>query len=117
MEKRISNSMEKFGLTYMELLRKVAVTCDEFILFVREKTYSQNMADWPNKCGDVFYDFPILSSFGTCFMTNIENNLTWVEHLDFKYRYFQLIFLSNNYIIEHSLINSMIKHLFALHLL
>merc|ERR1711953_46493 len=76
MEKRISNSMEKFGLTYMELLRKVAVTCDEFILFVREKTYSQNMADWPNKCGDVFYDFPILSSFGTCFMTNIENNLT-----------------------------------------
>ena len=76
MEKRISNSMEKFGLTYMELLRKVAVTCDEFILIVREKTYSQNMADWPNKCGDVFYDFPILSSFGTCFMSNTENNLT-----------------------------------------
>ena len=78
MEERIAKSMEKFGMTYMELLRKVAVTCDEFVLFVREKTYSPDMNEWPRKCGDIFYDFPILSSFGTCFVTNSDYNLTWV---------------------------------------
>ena len=37
MEALISGSMARHGLTYLQLLRRVAVTCDEFILFVREK--------------------------------------------------------------------------------
>ena len=37
MEALISASMARHGLTYLQLLRRVAVTCDEFILFVREK--------------------------------------------------------------------------------
>ena len=37
MEAAISASMARHGLTYLQLLRRVAVTCDEFILFVREK--------------------------------------------------------------------------------
>ena len=37
MEALISASMARHGLTYLQLLRSVAVTCDEFILFVREK--------------------------------------------------------------------------------
>ena len=76
MEARISKSMEKFGMSYLELLRAVAVTCDEFVLFVRQKTYSPNITEWPRKCGDIFYDFPLLGSFGTCFLTNPDYNLT-----------------------------------------
>ena len=37
MEAAISASMARHGLTYLQLLRRAAVTCDEFILFVREK--------------------------------------------------------------------------------
>ena len=44
MEKRIDSALEKHNMTYLEMLRKIAITCDEFILFVREKRYSPDMA-------------------------------------------------------------------------
>merc|ERR1712012_23615 len=34
------------------------------------------MNQWPRKCGDVFMETPILTSFGTCFMSNPEYNMT-----------------------------------------
>ena len=70
MENRIDEALTKHSLTYLELLRNVAVTCDEFILFVREKKYSPDFRKWPKKCGEVFLEQPILTSFGTCFINN-----------------------------------------------
>ena len=37
MEARVSASLAAHNLTYLQLLRRLAITCDEFILFVREK--------------------------------------------------------------------------------
>ena len=44
MEARVSASLAAHNLTYLQLLRRLAITCDEFILFVREKRYSPDMA-------------------------------------------------------------------------
>ena len=70
MEARIDAALVKHNMTYLEMLRKVAITCDEFILFVREKKYDPEFATWPKKCGEVFSEIPILTGFGTCFITN-----------------------------------------------
>ena len=37
-------SLAAHNLTYLQLLRRLAITCDEFILFVRETRYSPDMA-------------------------------------------------------------------------
>ena len=76
MEETINSAMKKHDLTNLELIRKVAISCDDFILFVREKVYPDDMNQWPRKCGDVFMETPILTSFGTCFMSNPEYNMT-----------------------------------------
>jgi uncharacterized protein YbcI len=34
MEKKLNRSMEKFGLTRLELFTKIAVKCENFIVFV-----------------------------------------------------------------------------------
>jgi len=70
MENRIDEAMSKHNISYLQLLRNVAVTCDEFILFVREKKYNPDFSTWPKKCGEVFLEQPILTSFGTCFISN-----------------------------------------------
>ena len=75
-KERIAAAMTKHSLSYLELIRRVAIDCDDFILFVREKTYPKDMSLWPRKCGDIFMAKPILTSFGTCFMTNPEYNMT-----------------------------------------
>ena len=39
--------MAKYNLTYLELLRKLAVDCDQFILFVRDKSFGGQYESWP----------------------------------------------------------------------
>ena len=41
--------MAQHNLTYLELLRKLAVDCDQFILFVRDKSFESDMNEWPEK--------------------------------------------------------------------
>ena len=41
--------MAQHNLTYLELLRKLAVDCDQFILFVRDKSFEAEMNEWPEK--------------------------------------------------------------------
>ena len=49
MDVRINDSMAKHNLTYLDLLRNLAIDCDKFILFVRDKSFSKygNYANWP----------------------------------------------------------------------
>ena len=51
MDARITQSMAQYNLTYLELLRKLAVDCDQFILFVRDKSFESDMTEWPDKYG------------------------------------------------------------------
>ena len=83
MEKRIDSALEKHNMTYLEMLRKIAITCDEFILFAREKKYDPKFETWPKKCGEVFSDIPILTGFGTCFITNPSYKIRWVASVKF----------------------------------
>ena len=69
MEKKLLNSMETFGLTQLELFRKVAVKCENFIVFFRESSFGSDTTKWPKICGDLFYPIPMFSPFGTCFTT------------------------------------------------
>ena len=94
MENRIDEAMSKHNISYLQLLRNVAVTCDEFILFVREKKYNPDFSTWPKKCGEVFLEQPILTSFGTCFISNPNYQL----RLDISLSSFLSILTLNNYI-------------------
>ena len=76
MENRVESAMVKHNLTYLELLRKVAISCDEFVLFVREKKYPADIREWPQKCGEIFLPQPIFTPFGTCFKSNPNYELT-----------------------------------------
>ena len=69
MDARIEEAMTEFNISYLDLLRDLAVSCDQFILFLREKSYGPNWDYWPKACGDVFSKVPILTPFGTCFTT------------------------------------------------
>ena len=51
MDTRITQSLAQHNLTYLELLRKLAVDCDEFILFIRDKSFESDMTEWPEKYG------------------------------------------------------------------
>ena len=51
MDARITQSLAQHNLTYLELLRKLAVDCDQFILFVRDKSFESDMTEWPDKYG------------------------------------------------------------------
>ena len=51
MDARISEAMARHNLTYLGLLRKLAVDCDQFILFVRDKSFESEMDQWPEKYG------------------------------------------------------------------
>ena len=72
MEGRIKAAMKSNNVSYLELLRKVAIGCDEFILFIRQKSdsFTEDSANWPKSCGEIFSTFPILTPFGTCFTTH-----------------------------------------------
>ena len=52
MDARISEAMVNHNLTYLGLLRKLAVDCDQFILFVRDKSFESEMDQWPEKYGN-----------------------------------------------------------------
>ena len=79
MENRLLRSMEKFNLTRLEMYRKIAVKCEEFIGFVREKSFGPNIQSWPLPCGDVFFKVPILTPFGTCFTT--KKTIRWIQKI------------------------------------
>ena len=72
MERRIKESMIRNKLTYLQLLRNVAIDCDEFILFLRQKSddFGEDRSLWPKTCGDIFSNIPVLTPFGTCFTTS-----------------------------------------------
>ena len=72
LEKRIQSSMTKFEMSRIELLRNISVDCREFLVFMRIKSFGENIATWPELCGDIFYDIPIFTPFGTCFTTKME---------------------------------------------
>ena len=82
MEERIKSAMESKNVSYPELLRDVAISCEEFILFVRQKSddFTGNPESWPKSCGEIFSNFSILTPFGTCFTshpnyTQVQSNL------------------------------------------
>ena len=64
--------MELYNVSYLQLLRNVSISCDEFILFMREKSenFTEDSESWPKTCGEIFSTFPILTPFGTCFTTH-----------------------------------------------
>ena len=73
MEERIKAAMEWKNVTYLELLRDVAISCNDFVLFLREKSdssYGSDLREWPAPCGDIFSPLPLMTQFGTCFTTN-----------------------------------------------
>ena len=69
MESRLEAAMETHNISYFDLLRDVAIDCNQFILFLREKSFGPNWAEWPSFCGEVFSEVPIFTPFGTCFTT------------------------------------------------
>ena len=71
MEQRLNKSMEKFGLTRLELFRNIAVKCENFIVFVREISFGSDPENWPKVCGEIFQTLPILTPFGTCFTSMV----------------------------------------------
>ena len=72
MEEKLLKSLKKFDLSRLELLRNVAVKCEQFIIFMREQSFGSDQRNWPTVCGDVFDTIPILSPFGTCFTSKID---------------------------------------------
>ena len=72
MEERIKAAMKWRKVTYLQLLRDVAISCEEFVLFVRQKSddYGNNIRQWPERCGTVYSKVPVLTPFGTCFTTS-----------------------------------------------
>ena len=81
MEEKLNRSMEKFGLTRLELFRNIAVKCENFIVFVREISFGSDPKNWPRVCGEIFKILPILTPFGTCFTTMI--SVRFVFELEF----------------------------------
>jgi hypothetical protein len=71
MDQRLYRSMEKFGLTRLELFRNIAVKCENFIVFVRDISFGSDPENWPSDCGEIFQTLPILTPFGTCFTSII----------------------------------------------
>ena len=88
-DEKIAQSMAKYNVTYLELLRNLAVDCDQFILFVRDKSFGSQSESWPDRsshlmcgeslkyfipmrprCGTLFSTLPILTPFGTCFTSH-----------------------------------------------
>ena len=70
MEKRINETIKIHNITYLELLRDVAIGCNQFIYFVKEKSFGPNWDNWPTVCGTIFSKTPILTPFGTCYTTH-----------------------------------------------
>ena len=72
MEGRIKSVMDSKNITYLQLLRNVSIDCEEFILFIRQKSdnFTEDSQSWPKSCGDIFSTFPILTPFGTCFTSH-----------------------------------------------
>ena len=70
MEERLLNSMKRFNISRLEMLRSIAVHCEDFIIFLRDKSFGTDIFKWPITCGDIFYTIPIFTPFGTCFTTN-----------------------------------------------
>ena len=69
MDEKINESMKIHNVTYLELLRDVAISCSDFIYFVREKSFGPDWDTWPTICGNIFSNVPILTPFGTCYTT------------------------------------------------
>ena len=78
MEERITAAMKWKNVTYLQLLRDVAISCEDFVLFLRQKSdlYGADISRWPVPCGDIFSTVPVLTSFGTCFTSNPNYTLT-----------------------------------------
>ena len=70
METKIDATLKEHNISYLELLRELAIDCDQFLLFAREKNWGNDLSQWPAICGTVFSSVPILTPFGTCFTSN-----------------------------------------------
>ena len=67
MEERLLK--KRFNMSRLEMFRSIAVHCEDFIIFLRDKSFGTDTFKWPITCGDIFY-IPIFTPFGTCFTTN-----------------------------------------------
>ena len=70
MEERINEAIKIHNVSYLEFLRDVAVSCNDFIFFVREKSFGPDWDTWPQICGKIFSNVPIMSPAGTCYTTH-----------------------------------------------
>ena len=59
--------------TFLDLLRTVAIDCDDFVMHMNSKVLSRNTQNKNRKCGDLFNQQPIFSPIGTCFTTKEQN--------------------------------------------
>ena len=59
--------------TFLDLLRAVAIDCDDFVMHMNSKVLSRNTQNKNRKCGDLFNQQPIFSPIGTCFTTKEQN--------------------------------------------
>ena len=80
MEERILDTMRQFNMTRLEMFQNIAVQCDDFIGFYREQSFGTDYYSWPKICGEIFYDVPIFTPFGTCFTTKMSIRLVLLVH-------------------------------------
>ena len=79
MEARVAGAMAAHNLTYLQLLRALAVDCDQFVLFVRDKSFGPELAAWPAKCGTIFSTVPPLDIHIFELSTNLREVWTLVH--------------------------------------
>jgi hypothetical protein len=94
MEERILGTMKQFNITRLEMFQNIAVQCEDFIGFFREKSFGTDYYSWPKICGEIFYDIPIFTPFGTCFTTKMSIRLVLIAYLlMYNLKHIILIFL------------------------
>ena len=71
MEERIHETLNPFHMTRLEMFQNIAVQSEDFIGFYREKSFGPDYYSWPKICGEIFYNIPIFTPFGTCFTTKM----------------------------------------------
>ena len=80
MEERILETMRQFTMTRLEIFQNIAVQCEDFIGFFRDKSFGTDYYSWPKICGEIFYNIPIFTPFGTCFTTKMSIRLVLIVY-------------------------------------
>ena len=70
MEEKLISKMKKFNMSRLDLFRNISVQCEDFIVFLRDKSFT--LETWPKLCGEIFHTTPILTPFGACFNSKLK---------------------------------------------